>query len=131
MAQVKGRQQRLTEANLKKLENALPDDKNSNWLENELAKDLQKDQKVKSIWGDAPRFKNSEKDDRQLLYPKYDLSRPNLHGNKSVIKKPSKEFIAEKKKLLEQEAMEATTAATSVIDESERKTTRKGCTIAP
>ena len=86
---------------------------------------------MKSIWGDAPRFKNSEKDDRKLLYPKYDISRPNLHGNKSVIKKPNKAFLAEKKKQLEQEAMEATTAATSAIDESDRKPIRKGCTIAP
>ena len=52
--------------------------------------------KKKTVWGESARFKDLESDDRTLLYPKYDLSRPNLHGNKAVMKKPNKEFVTEK-----------------------------------
>ena len=38
-----------------------------------------------------------------------------------------KQFPSEK----EQEAMEATTAATSAIDDTDRKAVKKGCSIAP
>ena len=111
--------QRLTATNLKKMEIAL-----------EKAPAASQGEKRKSVWGGGPRFKEGEQDDRELLYPKYDLARPNLHAMRSVMQ-PNKG----KRRLDDaSEAMyEASTAATSAVGDSDTKgkAAKAGASIAP